>query len=257
MTASGQRLELIALDGIPEIRPGDDLAAIIAEALGAGDIGPKDDDVLVVTQKVVSKAEGKVVELASVVPSERAREWGERWDKDPRQVELVLRESAEIVRMADGGLIIARTRHGFVCANAGVDLSNVGGGEVATLLPDNPDASASALREQLGELTGVRPAVVISDSFGRPWRNGIVNVAIGAAGIEALVDLRGTPDAQGRVMRSTVIAVADELASAADLAGGKTSQRPVVLVRGYAPAPDAGAMGASSLIMDRALDLFP
>lgn len=254
---SGPRLELIALDGIPEIRPGDDLAAIIAEALSASDIGLMGEDVLVVTQKIVSKAEGKVVELASVVPSERARAWGERWDKDPRQVELVLRESAEIVRMADGGLIIARTRHGFVCANAGVDLSNVGGGEVATLLPDDPDGSARELRDRLAELIGVRPAVIISDSFGRPWRNGIVNVAIGAAGVEALVDLRGTPDAQGRVMRSTVIAVADELASAADLAGGKTAQRPVVVVRGYALLPDRGDVGAASLIMDRALDLFP
>jgi coenzyme F420-0:L-glutamate ligase/coenzyme F420-1:gamma-L-glutamate ligase len=257
VTASGPRLELIALDGIPEIRPGDDLAAIIAEALRAGDIGLRGDDLLVVTQKVVSKAEGKVVELASVIPSERAREWGERWDKDPRQVELVLRESADIVRMADGGLIIARTRHGFVCANAGVDLSNVGGGEVATLLPDDPDGSARELRDRLGDLIGVRPAVVISDSFGRPWRNGIVNVAIGAAGIEALVDLRGTPDAQGRVMRSTVIAIADELASAADLAGGKTVQRPVVLVRGYQPGHDPANAGASALVMDRALDLFP
>lgn len=258
MTADAvPRIELIALEGIPEVRPGDDLAAFIAEALRAGDIGLRADDVLVVTQKVVSKAEGRLVELASVQPSERAREWGERWGKDPRQVELVLRESAEIVRMADGGLIIGRTRHGFVCANAGVDLSNVGGGEVATLLPENPDASARALRARLGERLGAVPVVVISDSFGRPWRNGIVNVAIGAAGIEAVVDLRGTPDAQGLEMRSTVIAVADELASAADLAGGKTAQRPVILVRGYAPGPDSGELGAAALVMERSRDLFP
>jgi coenzyme F420-0:L-glutamate ligase/coenzyme F420-1:gamma-L-glutamate ligase len=257
VTDGAPRIELLALDGIPEVKPGDDVAAFIAEALRAGDIGLAAGDVLVVTQKVVSKAEGRVVELASVEPSERARAWGERWDKDPRQVELVLRESAEIVRMADGGLIISRTRQGFVCANAGVDLSNVGGGEVATLLPEDSDASARALRERLGELIGVRPAVVISDSFGRPWRNGIVNVAIGAAGIETLADLRGTPDAQGRVMRSTVVAVADELASAADLAGGKTAQRPVVLVRGYDPRPDQDGAGASVLVMDLAQDLFP
>lgn len=258
MTAGpAPRLELIALDGIPEVQPGDDLAGFIAEALRAGDIGLRGDDVLVVTQKVVSKAEGRVVELASVQPSDRAREWAARWDKDPRQVELVLRESVEIVRMADGGLIIGRTRHGFVCANAGVDLSNVGGGDVATLLPEDPDASAAAIRASLQAAFGVALAIVISDSFGRPWRNGIVNVAIGAAGIETLVDLRGTPDAQGRPMRSTIIAVADELASAADLAGGKTAQRPVVLVRGYTPASDIGELGAAALVMDRAQDLFP
>jgi coenzyme F420-0:L-glutamate ligase / coenzyme F420-1:gamma-L-glutamate ligase len=252
-------ISLIPLAGIPEVKPADDLAALIAAALVAADIGLTDDDVLVVTQKVVSKAEGRVVELASVTPGEEARSWAAKWGKDPRQVELVLEESAEIVRMAPGGLIIARTRHGLVCANAGVDLSNVGGGEVATLLPEDPDRSARSLRSRLGDLAGARPAVVISDSFGRPWRNGIVNVAIGTAGIEALADLRGTPDAQGRVMQSTVIAIADELASAADLAGGKVAQVPVVLVRGYrylAPDDESDA-GAAALVMPRDLDLFP
>jgi coenzyme F420-0:L-glutamate ligase/coenzyme F420-1:gamma-L-glutamate ligase len=248
-------ISLTAIDGIPEIKPGDDLAALIAAAVAAAGIGLKDEDVLVVTQKVVSKAEGRVVELASVTPRPEAEEWAAQWGKDARQVELVLQESAEVLRMAPGGLIISRTRHGLVCANAGVDLSNVGGGDVATLLPEDPDASARALRERLGELAGVRPAVVISDSFGRPWRNGIVNVAIGSAGLEPLLDLRGTPDAQGRVMHSTVVAVADELASAADLAGGKVAQRPVVVVRGYEYR--AGEGGASALVMDRELDLFP
>jgi coenzyme F420-0:L-glutamate ligase/coenzyme F420-1:gamma-L-glutamate ligase len=251
------RVELLALDGIPEIRPRDDLGAIIAKALRDGDIGLREDDVLVVTQKVVSKAEGRVVELASITPSDAARAYAERWGKDPRQVELVLRESAEVVRMADGGLIISRTPHGFVCANAGVDLSNVGDGEVATLLPVDPDASARGLADRLGELTGVRPAVVVSDSFGRPWRNGIVNVAIGVAGLAPLIDLRGKPDAQGRVMHSTVIAVADELASAAELAGGKTEQRPVVVVRGYTTERVANGPGAAALVMDRTHDLFP
>ena len=144
-----------------------------------------------------------------------------------------------------------------MCANAGVDMSNVGGGDVATLLPLDPDASARGLRSRLGELCGAEPAVIISDSFGRPWRNGIVNVAIGVAGIEALLDLRGTLDASGREMHSTVIAVADELASAADLAGGKVAQRPVVLVRGYSFEPAGDGAGASTLIMDRELDLFP
>ncbi len=251
-------ITLLPLPGIPEVRPGDDLAALIASAAAAGEVGLSDDDVLVVTQKVVSKAEGRVVDLTSVQPSDRARAWAERWGKDARQVELVLRESVEILRMAEGGLIISRTRHGLVCANAGVDVSNVGGGEAATLLPEDPDASARHLRDRLAELTGARPAVVVSDTFGRPWRLGIVNVAIGAAGIEALWDLRGAPDAQGREMRSTAIAVADELASAADLAGGKVEQLPVVVVRGYAwrpaPSPDPGA---AALLMPREQDLFP
>jgi coenzyme F420-0:L-glutamate ligase/coenzyme F420-1:gamma-L-glutamate ligase len=250
-------VELLAPDGIPEIRPGDDLGAIIAGTLGDGDIGLQEGDVLVVTQKVVSKAEGRIVDLATITPSPAAREFAERWGKDPRQVELVLRESTEVVRMAEGGLIISRTPQGFVCANAGVDMSNVGDGEVATLLPIDPDASARRLAMQLGELMGVRPAVVVSDSFGRPWRNGIVNVAIGVAGLEPLLDLRGMPDAQGRVMHSTVIAVADELASAAELAGGKTDQRPVVVVRGYTTERVANGPGAAALVMDRAHDLFP
>jgi coenzyme F420-0:L-glutamate ligase / coenzyme F420-1:gamma-L-glutamate ligase len=250
-------ISLLPVAGIPEISPGDDLAATIAAALAAAGIGLTDDDVLVVTQKVVSKAEGRVVDLSTVEPRLGAREWAARWDKDPRQVELVLRESAEVVRMADGGLIISRTRHGLVCANAGVDLSNTGGEELATLLPVDSDASARLLRERLGELAGARPAVVISDSFGRPWRNGIVNVAIGAAAIEALTDLRGTPDAQGREMRSTVIAIADELASAADLAGGKVEQVPVVLVRGYEYRRASDDRGAADLVMPREQDLFP
>jgi coenzyme F420-0:L-glutamate ligase/coenzyme F420-1:gamma-L-glutamate ligase len=211
--------------------------------------------VLVVTQKVVSKAEDRLVELATVEPSPFARDWAERWGKDPRQVELVLRESASIVRMGPGGLIISRTRHGLVCANAGVDVSNVGGGDVAALLPEDPDRSARQVRDAVRRLAGVAPAVVISDSFGRPWRNGIVNVAIGSAGLEPIVDLRGEPDAAGRPMRATIIAVADELASAADLAGGKVAQRPVVVVRGY--AWQASEAGASALVMEPERDLFP
>ena len=249
------RIELIALEGIPEVAPGDDIAAHVAEAAAASKVDLADTDVLVVTQKIVSKAEGRLVELASVTPSDFAREWAERWGKDPRQVELVLRESASIVRMATGGLIISRTRHGLVCANAGVDVSNVGGGEVASLLPEDPDASAQRLRDGIRSRTGAAPPVVISDSFGRPWRNGIVNVAIGSAGIEAILDLRGEPDAAGREMQATVIAVADELASAADLAGGKVAQRPVVVVRGYDWRPSAA--GASVLVMEAERDLFP
>jgi coenzyme F420-0:L-glutamate ligase/coenzyme F420-1:gamma-L-glutamate ligase len=250
-------ISLIPVDGIPEVRPGDDLASLIAEALAAGGIGLTDDDVLVVTQKVVSKAEGRVVALATVEPRPEALDWANRWGKDARQVEVVLRESTEVVRWADGGLIISRTHHGFVCANAGVDLSNTGGGELATLLPEDPDASARLLRDRLVELAGARPAVVISDSFGRPWRSGIVNVAIGAAGIDALLDLRGQPDAQGRELRSTIIAVADELASAADLAGGKVGQLPVVVVRGYTYSRAEPGAGAAALVMPREQNLFP
>ena len=249
------RLELVALDGIPEVAAGDDLADLIAASAEASAVELTDDDVLVVTQKIVSKAEGRLVELASVQPSDLATDWAQRWGKDPRQVELVLRESAAIVRMGPGGLIISRTRHGLVCANAGVDVSNVGGGEVASLLPVDPDASARAIRDGLRQRIGVAPAVIVSDSFGRPWRNGIVNVAIGSAGIEALLDLRGAPDAAGREMQATVIAVADELASAADLVGGKVEQRPVVVVRNYAWRPSDA--GASVLVMERERDLFP
>jgi coenzyme F420-0:L-glutamate ligase/coenzyme F420-1:gamma-L-glutamate ligase len=250
-------ISVLPVAGIPEVRPGDDLAGLIADGLTAGGIGLADEDVLVVTQKVVSKAEGRVVDLSTVEPRSQAVEWAARWGKDARQVELVLRESAEVVRWADGGLIISRTRHGFVCANAGVDLSNTGGEELATLLPEDPDASARALRDRLAALSGAHPAVIISDSFGRPWRSGIVNVAIGAAGIGALADLRGQPDAQGREMRSTVIAVADELASAADLAGGKTGQLPVVVVRGYQYSRPTAEHGAAELVMPRQQDLFP
>ncbi|HSI99574.1 MAG TPA: coenzyme F420-0:L-glutamate ligase [Patescibacteria group bacterium] len=252
---SGGRLELIALDGIGEIRPGDDLAALILEAAAATAVGLTADDVVVVTQKIVSKAEGRLVDLATVEPSPFAREWAARWDRDARQVEVVLRESASIVRMGPGGLIISRTRHGLVCANAGVDVSNVGAGEVAALLPEEPDASARGIRDGLRAGTGASPAVLISDSFGRPWRNGIVNVAIGSAGIESLLDLRGEPDVAGRPMRATIIAVADQLASAADLAGGKVDQRPVVVVRGYDWRPSDE--GASVLVMGPDRDLFP
>ena len=248
-------VELIGLDGIGEVQPGDDLADAIAAAAAENALQLTDADVVVVTQKIVSKAEGRLVDLATVEPSALARDWAARWDKDPRQVEVVLRESAAVVRMGPGGLIISRTRHGLVCANAGVDVSNVGGGDVAALLPEDPDASARGIRDGLRSRTGAAPAVIVSDSFGRPWRNGIVNVAIGSAGIESLLDLRGQPDVAGRPMRATIIAIADELASAADLAGGKVDQRPVVVVRGYAWR--ASDEGASVLVMEPERDLFP
>ena len=228
-------LGIVALTGIPEIHAGDDLPAIIADAIAAspGLLPLRDDDVLVVTQKIVSKAEGATIDLTTIEPRPEAVEFAARFDRDPRQVEVVLREARRVVRMANG-VIITETAHGFVCANGGVDASNVGpdSGSIVTLLPVDPDASAGRIRAEVRRRFGPDVPVIVSDSFGRPWRWGIVDVAIGVAGLEPLDDLRGIPDADGRVMRSTVRAVADELASAAELALGKTAGRPVALVRG-------------------------
>jgi coenzyme F420-0:L-glutamate ligase/coenzyme F420-1:gamma-L-glutamate ligase len=237
MPADG-RLEVVALDGIPEIHAGDDLASLIADAIerAAGLLPLAADDVLVVTQKVVSKAEGAVVDLTTIEPRPQAVEFAERWDRDPRQVEVVLREARRVVRQANG-VLITETHHGFVCANGGVDASNVGpgSGQVVTLLPRDPDASASAIRRTIEARFGVDLPVIVSDSFGRPWRWGIVDVAIGVSGMLPLEDLRGVPDRDGRVMRSTVRAVADEIATAAELAFGKTTARPAGIVRGANP----------------------
>jgi coenzyme F420-0:L-glutamate ligase/coenzyme F420-1:gamma-L-glutamate ligase len=215
-----------ALPGLPEIRPGDDLAALLTAA--AGHIGGlRSTDVLVIAHKVVSKAEGRIVRLADVTPGARAQALAAEHDKDPRQVEVVLSEAAEVVR-ADAGRLICRTRHGFVCANAGVDASNATDGETLILLPLDPDASARALRAALPN----QPAVVITDSFGRAWRNGQCEVAIGCAGLAPLEDWRGLPDTAGREMRATVIAIADEAAAASDLARAKDSREPAIRVRG-------------------------
>ena len=251
------RLEVVALEGIPEINPGDDLAQIVVAALAAtpGALPAREDDVLVVTQKVVSKAEGAIVDLATIEPRPEAVEYARQWDRDARQVELVLRQAKRVVRMANG-LLITETPHGFVCANGGIDASNVGpeSGTIVTLLPDDPDASAGRIRAVVREATGVDVPVVISDSFGRPWRFGIVDVAIGVAGLLPLDDLRGTPDHDGRVMKSTVRAVADELASAAELTLGKRSGRPVAVVRGAAFTRGEGSI--SDVVMPESFDLF-
>ena len=252
------RILVLALDGIPEIRPGDDLGRLLADSLErtAGVAPLRPDDVLVVTQKVVSKAEAAVVDLTTVEPRPEAVAFAERWDRDPRQIEVVLREAVRVVRM-ERGVLITETRHGFVCANGGVDASNVGpgSGDAVTLLPVDPDASAGAIRAAIRERTGVDLPVVVSDSFGRPWRWGIVDVAIGVSGLLPLEDLRGLPDADGRVMRVTVRAVADEIASAAELVLGKTQARPAAIVRGARPPIGEGSI--RSLVMDRASDLFP
>ena len=250
-------LRVVALHGVPEIRPGDDLPALLVTAIGdtPGLLPLADDDVLVVTQKVVSKAEGAVVDLTTVTPGEEARAFAAEFDRDPRQVQVVLDEAVRIVRKANG-VLITETPHGFICANGGVDASNVGpaSGSIVTLLPRDPDASAAAIRRAVRERFGLDVPVVISDSFGRPWRWGIVDVAIGVSGLEPLDDLRGEPDADGRVMRSTVRAVADELASAAELALGKTGRRPAALVRGAAVRRGEGSI--RSVLMDPAFDLF-
>lgn len=252
------RVEVIAIPGLPEIRPGDDLPGLIADALGARpELVPlRADDVLVVTQKIVSKAEGAIVDLTGVEPRPEAIAFAERWDRDPRQVEVVLREARRVVRM-ESGVLITETAHGFVCANGGVDASNVGpaSGQVVTLLPRDPDASAAAIRRRVREMTGVDVPVIVSDSFGRPWRWGIVDVAIGVSGLAPLEDLRGQADADGRIMRSTVRAVADEIASAAELAFGKTARRPVALVRGVSFRRGEGSI--REVLIPPEHDLFP
>jgi coenzyme F420-0:L-glutamate ligase/coenzyme F420-1:gamma-L-glutamate ligase len=249
-------MRLIGLDGVPEVAPGMDVARLILDAARASDLVMRDDDILVVTHKVVSKAEGRLVDLREVQPSDLAQRFAAQWRKDARQIEVVLRESARIVRM-DRGVIIAQTHHGFVCANAGVDASNVAGEDIVCLLPQDPDASAAGLREAIRRETGVSPAVIITDSFGRPWRMGIVNVAIGVAGIQPLVDYRGQPDDHGRVMSASVIAIADELASAAELVTGKLGRCPFVVVRGYTLPGEGSREGrGAELLMDASMDLF-
>jgi coenzyme F420-0:L-glutamate ligase/coenzyme F420-1:gamma-L-glutamate ligase len=250
------RVEAIAIGGLGEIVPGDDLPALIAEALASSDVHPlRDDDVLVVTQKIVSKAEGAVVDLTTIEPSPVATEFARRYDRDARQVEVVLREAKRVVRMANG-VIITETQHGFVCANGGIDASNVGpgSGSIVTLLPRDPDASADAIRGAIRARLDHDLPVIVSDSFGRPWRFGIVDVAIGVSGLIPLDDLRGEPDADGRIMRSTVRAVADELASAAELVLGKTAQRPLALVRGATFRRGEGRVADALIPAD--MDLF-
>lgn len=224
-------IKILPLENLPEVNEGDDLAALIARAARAGGAEVLERDVFVIAQKVVSKAEGRVVRLDGVEPSELAAEWARAHGKDARMVEVVLRESRRIVRM-ERGVMICETRHGFICANAGVDASNTAEGTVV-LLPVDPDGSARRIRAALVREFGVEVAVIISDTFGRPWREGIANVAIGLAGIAPLVDYRGQADSHGRELRVTVIAIADELASAAELVMKKSAGLPVAVIRGF------------------------
>ncbi|RLG49191.1 MAG: coenzyme F420-0:L-glutamate ligase [Thermoproteota archaeon] len=225
------RIELIGVEGIPDVKEGDDIAKIIVQKLSEMGVSLENGDIIVVTQKIVSKAEGRIVNLGAVEPSQFAVEIARRYEKDARVIELALRESKRIVRM-DKRVLITETKHGFVCANSGVDLSNVGGGELASLLPEDPDASADRIRRRIREITGVDVGVVITDTWGRPWRRGQVNFAIGISGVKALLDYRGSLDMYGRELRATVIAVADEIAAAAELVMGKSRRVPVALVRG-------------------------
>jgi len=247
---------LLPIPGLPRVRPGDDLGALLASAIGEARVGVKDDDVLVVCQKVVSKAEGRVVALSSIEPSELARAWAATYDKDARLIELVLRESARIVRM-DGGNLIVETRSGWVCANAGIDQSNALDDDHVTLLPVDADASAARLRAHLAERLGADLAVIVTDTFGRPWRHGQIEFAIGVAGIDPLLDLRGTTDMNGRELGITVLAAADAIAAAAGLVMGKADGIGAVLVRGASVVRAAGdGPGARSLVRPRETDLF-
>lgn len=243
-------LSLLPVEGLPEVRPGDDLAHLMWQSLqGVAQPG----DILVVTHKVVSKAEGRVVDLTRITPSQWAQKWAERWQKDPRQIEVILQESAAIVRM-EAGILIARTHHGLVCANAGVDRSN-SPGETVVLLPEDPDRSALALSQACSRQLGFDLPVLISDSFGRAWRIGIVNVAVGVAGIDPFSDYRGLDDPHGYPLEASIMASADALCAAAELVMGKVDAVPAALVRGYRWNPKADA-SAQQLIRPAAQDFF-
>jgi len=246
------KIEIIGVSGIPEVKSGDDVGALIISALRNSVIELPNNDVLVVAQKIVSKAEGRLVRLESIEPGDRALEWAKAYDKDPRVVEVVLSESKRIVRM-ERGILISETEHGFICANAGVDTSNVGDG-IVTLLPKDPDSSARLIRSALEAAFGVSIAVIISDTFGRPWREGLANVALGVSGMASLIDYRGQMDSHGNPLRVTVIAVADELASAAELVMKKSAEVPVVIIRGYEYQSSEGS--GRELIRLPELDLF-
>ena len=254
-------LQIVPVPGLPEIVPGDDLASLILSALIPSDLTLQDGDVLVVTSKVVSKAERRLVMLEDFEPSPFALEWARQFGKDPRHVEIVLRESRRIARM-DHGVLICETRHGFICANAGVDASNSGAPGQLVLLPEDPDASARRLRADLAAQAGIDPthfAIVISDTFGRAWRGGQTNIAIGASGIQPFRRYKGEVDPEGHTLRATSIAIVDELAAAAELVMGKLDRIPVALIRN-ADWPHLDSEeddpGASPLVRGAERDLF-
>jgi coenzyme F420-0:L-glutamate ligase/coenzyme F420-1:gamma-L-glutamate ligase len=250
-------LRVVALAGIPQVRPGDDIAALILDALQRSGLTVARGDILVIAQKIVSKAEGRLVDLATVAPSPRAQTLAAEVDKDPRLVELILRESTEVVRHRKNVLVVAH-RYGYVLANAGIDASNVGAGDGDShvlLMPEDCNRSCRDIRKHLADRIGVEIAVVINDSLGRAWRNGTVGTALGAAGLPALLDLAGTPDLYGRKLRTTEVGIADEIAAAASLLMGQAGEgTPAVLLRGLRlPTRDGSAQ---DLIRPREIDLF-
>jgi coenzyme F420-0:L-glutamate ligase / coenzyme F420-1:gamma-L-glutamate ligase len=251
------KLDLVALEGVPLVQPGDDLAQLVLDAVAHTRLELRERDVLVVAQKIVSKSEGRTVPLDSVEPSRRAREIAPIIEKDPRLVEIILRESREVLRMRAGVIVVEDVR-GLVLANAGVDASNVnadGGDGCVLLLPADPDASAAKLRGALRDRTGRDVGIVINDSIGRAWRNGTIGTAIGAAGLPGLLDLRGTPDLFGRKLRTTDLGLADEIAAAASLLMGQAGEsRPIILMRGVPYARREGQ--AKELLRPRTLDFF-
>jgi len=249
---SWPEISLHPIDGVPEIQPGADLGRVILSALEACGFELRDADVVVVAHKVVSKAEGRMVRLADVTPGPQATEWASKYGKDARVIEIALREAKRVVRMEDG-VLITETRQGLICANSGVDTSNVSPG-FAVMLPEDPDESAERLRATLAASTGAQIAVIVCDTFGRPWREGLVNVAIGVAGLGPITDYRGSSDCFGKTLRATVIATADEIASAAELVMGKTRRVPLVVVRGLQWPPAQGS--AKELQRDATRDLF-
>ena len=246
-------VRVVGLPGLPLITPGMDLAALIAQATSAAGFSLQTGDIVVVTQKIVSKAQGDLIVLHDVQPSPLAEHYARQWEKDPRHVEVVLQQSRRIVKM-DRGVLITETHHGFICANAGVDQSNIEGEEVVAVLPPDPDASARTIRDGLRARLGCEVAVLISDTFGRPWRDGLVNVAIGLAGMQAIKDYTGQLDAQGYELRVTALAVADELAAAAELVMNKLDQVPVAIIRGYDYPRGEGSL--AQLIRAPERDLF-
>lgn len=246
-------IQLTAIRGIPEVRPGDDVGWLIARAAETMGFEIADGDVVVVAQKIVSKAEGRLVNLESIIPSEFAQEIGSRQNRDPRLIEVVLNESASIVAM-DSHVLITETRHGFVCANSGVDRSNVVGKDWVSLLPVAPDDSALLLKTRLAELLKINVAVIITDTFGRAWREGLTNAAIGIAGMKPLKDFRGQHDDHGKELSATILAVGDEIAAATGLLMRKASRIPVVVVRGYYFEHKEGS--AKELLRPKEKDLF-
>ena len=249
-------IELIPIAHIPEIRPGDNLPRLILAAATKSNLSFQQNDILVLAQKIISKSENRLTDLTTITPSQRAIDLASKSDndhrKDPRLIEVILRESHRIVR--DHPVLIVETHHGFICANAGVDQSNVPGKNIVSLLPKNPDASAKKIAQAIKKLTRKKIAVIISDTFGRPWRLGLTNIAIGTYGVPPLQDLRGTRDQHKKPLHATIIAVADELAAAAGLAMPKSAATPAILIRNYSYKPSTAP--ATQIIRPHDLDLF-